>query len=144
MGAMAGPGYTTAAAVGSEHARAVWALAAREHLIETARTYHAFVTYADLADFVQERSLIRTGQLMHYWIGDVLYRVAQECVERREPLLSSLCVDATGSVGQTYADTVLTLAHEQVDDPDQHAAQERLDCYRRFGAPSPPTGGSRR
>jgi hypothetical protein len=72
------------------------------------------------------------------WLGDVLYRVAADCVRRREPLLSSLCVTTEGRMGDWYADTVLHLRGEQVADPEQHAAQERLECYRMHGAELPP------
>src|SRR3712207_6723569 len=90
--------YTNAATVGHEHARATWALAARERLLEAAMRYHAVVSQSELGDFVQRRSLIRTGQAAQHWIGDVLHRVSSECSSRREPLLSALCVDNHGRV----------------------------------------------
>ncbi|HEU4513040.1 MAG TPA: hypothetical protein VFR87_08040 [Nocardioidaceae bacterium] len=133
--------YTNAATVGTEHARETWALAARERLIETATAYHAVITYQELADFVQERSLVRTSQHMRYWIGDVLGRVARDCTQKGEPILSALCVNAHGSVGETYATALLTYRGESVGDVDEHAARERLECYRHFGAELPPGGG---
>lgn len=135
------PRYTNAATVGTEHARETWALAARERLIETATVYHAVITYQDLAEFVQERSLIRTDQHMRYWIGDVLGRVARDCAGKNEPMLSALCVNAHGSVGESYATALLTYRGESVDDAEAHAARERLECYRHFGAELPPGGG---
>lgn len=90
---------------------------------------------------MQERSLIRTKQLAVHWIGDVLSRVARGCVERREPLLSALCVDTKGHVSPAYAVSVEMLRHEVVDDPDDHAARERLACHRWFGADLPAGGG---
>src|SRR5215213_10934803 len=84
-------------------ARSSWAEAAREQLIDTARRYQAVTTYKELGEGVQQRSGIHTEQLPHYWISDVLLRVAKECAARNEPNLSSLCVNAAGSVGEGYA-----------------------------------------
>jgi len=133
--------WIEAAVIGSEAARETWALAARHVLADAAGEYHAVVTVQELGDAVQQRSRIRTKQATRHWIGDVLYRVAADCHRRREPLLSSLCVNADGTMGGWYADTVLHLRGERVGDPEDHAAQERLDCYRRHGAELPPGGG---
>jgi hypothetical protein len=133
--------YTTAATVGQEHARATWALAARERLMEAASTYHAVITVQELADHVQRRSLIRTSQQPRAWLGDVLARVADECARRAEPLLPALCVDARGRVGNGYATAVEIHRGERLDDPEEHASHERLECYRRFGATLPPGDG---
>ncbi|HEX5770461.1 MAG TPA: hypothetical protein VFY11_05810 [Nocardioidaceae bacterium] len=133
--------YTNASTVGAQHARDTWALAARERLIETAKVYHSVVTHQELADFVQERSLIRTDQRMQYWIGDVLGRVTRDCTRKGEPTLSALCVNAQGSVGEGYAKAIATHRGETVGDADEHAALERLECHRHFGADLPPGGG---
>lgn len=133
--------WIEAATIGSEAARETWALAARHILADAAAEYHAVITVQELGDAVQQRSRIRTRQAPHYWIGDVLYRVASDCNRRREPLLSALCVRADGTMGDWYADTVLTLRAETVADADEHAAVERLECYRRNGAELPPGGG---
>lgn len=135
--------WRSASEVGSGVSRAAWAEAARDVLLDTAQRYHAVVTYKELADEVQNRTGIRTTQLMHYWIGDVLGRVAAECSVRGEPLLSSLCVDAQGSVGDGYAVAVLDTSGETPGDPDDHAAHERLACYRYFGAADLPSDGGR-
>jgi hypothetical protein len=141
-----GPGlaplrYANATTVGQEHARATWALAARERLVETAGVYHGTIGYQELADFVQRRSLIKTSQLHMHWIGDVLGRVCEECARRGEPFLAALCVDARGHVGAGYVTAVEQLRGPIDRDPDEHAAYERLDCYRHFGAPLPEGGG---
>ena len=99
--------------------------------------YNALVTYRELAGLVQLRSGIRTNQLVHYWVGDVLARVARVCADRDEPLLSALCVNEDGSVGAGYAKAVIAVRGELVGDPDDHAATERLACYRAFGADLP-------
>jgi hypothetical protein len=134
--------FTSAATVGAEHSRATWALAARERLLEVAAVYRDSIDYRDLADFVQRRSLVRTTAHPRSWIGDVLARVASQCVQRREPLLTSLVVDAHGSVGASYATALLELRGEEPDDVDAQAARERLECHRRFGADLPPDGGA--
>lgn len=133
--------FAKASAVGTEHARATWALAARERLLEAAREYHGVVTDQELADFVQDRSLIATDQHPRYWIGDVLTRVGLDCNARREPILSALCVTTEGTVGKGYTVAVEEGRREPVGDLDDHAAEERLECYRYFGAPLPEGGG---
>src|SRR6476660_8764291 len=101
--------WRDASEVGADESRAAWAQSAREELIETAKRYHEVITQKELAVAVQQRSGIRTTRPAHYWIGEVLASVTRECVERDEPLLSSLCVNADGSVGEGYATAVLEL-----------------------------------
>ena len=133
--------WQDASDLGNEAARTAWAGAAREILLEVAGRYHALVTYRELAGLVQLRTGIRTNQLVHYWIGDVLVRVARICADRDEPLLSALCVKEDGSAGAGYVKAVVTVRGELVGDPDDHAAAERLACYRTFGADVPDDGG---
>ncbi len=135
--------WREASEVGTEEAQAAWATHAHEALREVAKRYHGLVTQKELAGLVQMSSGIRTKQQQHYWIGEVLARVARECASQDEPLLSSLCVNADGSVGDSYAVAVTEIRgkKEIVGDPDDHAAQERLDCYRHFGAEMPDHGG---
>lgn len=135
------PDVTTSQIIGDENARARWAPAAREALLDTARTYQAVVTTKELAALAQTRSKVDSSSQTHYWIGDVLARVARECGRRGEPLLCALCVDSSGSVGSRYAATVEAIRGETPADPDHHAALERLECYRHFGASLPPGGG---
>ena len=127
--------------IGAEAARAAWAIEARAALIHTAKRYRAVLTYKELAQIVQSHTGIRTKQLMNHWIGDVLRLVTEECGRRDEPLLSSLCVNTAGSVGEGYAASVNGVRGEQPTDPDTHAANERLACYRFFGAELPADGG---
>ena len=124
-------------------ARAAWVAIARPALERTARTYHATITYAELAEEVQAGSGIRTRRLLQNWIKDVLSSVAATCHENDEPLLSALCVRADGSVGPGYAKSVVEIfGGDAPDDPDMHAAEERLACYRHFGAELPADGGT--
>jgi hypothetical protein len=99
------------------------------------------MTYKQLATAVQEATAITTTQLMHQWIGDVLGRVTDDCQSRGEPLLSSLCVSAQGSVGEGYADAVERARGTRPTDPDGHAAEERLSCYRHWEATGLPRDG---
>lgn len=127
--------------LGMAAARAAWAEAARDLLIEKAGSYRALVTLKQLSTGVQERSGITTTAPMHTWLADVLARVAAECQARDEPLLSSLCVSMQGSVGQAYADVVEQVRGERPEDPDEHAASERLECYRHWEAVGLPRDG---
>ena len=133
--------WREAAEVGDDVARAAWAEAARIELLEVAGHYQGTIASKDLALKVQHRSGIRTSQRAHYWIGDILGRVSAECAERGEPLLSALCVNAEGSVGDTYAATVLAIRGETPDDPDIHAAQERLALHQLYDAHGLPAEG---
>jgi hypothetical protein len=130
-------------AVDVDDARAAWVAVARPALERTAGTYHATITYAELAEEVQEGSGIRTRRLLQNWIKDVLGSVATTCHQNGEPLLSSLCVRADGSVGPGYAKSVVEIfGGAAPEDPDMHAAEERLKCYRHFGANLPADGGT--
>jgi hypothetical protein len=97
-------------AVAFQAAKRAWAEAARSALLRTATVYHGWISYGDLAEEVQRVSGIRTRALMHYWIGEVLGMVSHQCHARGEPLLSSLCVDASGSVGPGYRSLLSELA----------------------------------
>jgi len=130
-----------ASQVGYSVARAAWAEAARPVLLEAAGRYRATVTYKQLAAAVQESTGITSKQLMHQWIGDVLGRVTEECQSQGEPLLSALCVSAQGSVGQGYAEAVEHARGARPNDPDGHAAQERLSCYQHWQAAGLPQDG---
>jgi hypothetical protein len=127
--------------VGTATARAAWAEAARPVLLDAAGRYRAKVTYSQLATAVQQATGITTAQPVHQWISDVLGRVTDECQSRGEPLLSSLCVTAQGSVGQGYADAVERARGTRPSDPDDHAAHERLSCYQHWHAEGLPRDG---
>lgn len=130
-----------ASEVGSTVARAAWAEATRPVLLEAAGRYRATVTYKQLAQAIQTATGITTTQPVATWIGDVLGRVTDECQSRGEPLLSALCVSIQGSVGQGYADAVEHARGDRPSDPDEHAAEERLSCYRHWEAIGLPRDG---
>jgi len=88
--------------VGPDVTRDAWATAARERLLEAARRYRATVPPQELAIEVQRRSGIRTRQLWHHWIDEVIGRVALESARLDEPLIVSLCADDAGRVTEGY------------------------------------------
>lgn len=127
--------------IGSEAAREAWSGAARPVLLDIARRYQAVITYSELSAEIQRQTGIRTKQGLQHWIGKVLERVAIDCHERDEPNLSSLVVNSSGSVGAGYATAVRTIGGEEPADHDDHAAAERLACYRFFEAAGLPANG---
>lgn len=127
--------------VGLDESRQAWSEAARDVLIDTAKGYRGVVTQKVLCEQVQFRSGIRTKQPIRHWIGDVLGRVSAESAKRSEPLLASLCVNADGSVGDSYAAAVLAASGVAPSDPDNHAAKERLACHEFFEAANIPSDG---
>jgi hypothetical protein len=124
-------------------AKVAWVEAARPILVTAAGKYRATLTYKELADAVQEDSGIHTKVLRQRWITDVLAGVARNCQAAGEPLLSSLCVNADGSNGPSYGPTVAEVRGEDAaTDPDWQGAEERLACYKAFGATLPSHGGT--
>ena len=119
-----------------------WANAARPVLERVARTYNQYIVYQDLAEAAQEESGITTGVPFRHWIGSVLGAVARDRRAPDEPMLTSLCVHADGTVGPGYGEAVLEREGVVPADLDLHAADQRLDCYRYFGAELPAGGGS--
>ncbi len=136
--------WQEAADLDPDVSRDAWAEAAYDVLRGAAGTYQCVVTFKELAAQVQFLSGIRTSQAIHHWIGDVLGRLAVICNEKDEANLASLCVNAQGSVGEAYAVSITALTGERPSDPDDHAAHERLRCYRDHDAIGlPDDGGSR-
>lgn len=119
-----------------------WTNEARRALIETAKVYHATITYGELADRIQDRTGVHTKQLLQNWIGEPLANVSDQCAENGEPLLSSLCVSKVdGTVGKGYPDAVARAYGVRPDDLELHAAEERLKCYQYFNAVDLPEDG---
>ena len=127
--------------VGPDVTRDAWAAAARERLLEAARRYRATVPPQELAIEVQRRSGIRTRQLWHHWIDEVIGRVALESARLDEPLIVSLCADDAGRVTDGYPVAVRAVTGERPEHPNAHAAKERLECYRYFEAVGLPADG---
>lgn len=129
-----------------EEARTAWAVQAYGRLTEVAGHYRAVITYKELAEHVQRASGVHTSVQLRHWIGAVLGKVVAAAHHRGDPPLTALVVHTTdGMVGGGY-DAVLTVAGlpliEGDLDREQHAADSRLTCYRRFAVDLPPDGGS--
>jgi hypothetical protein len=119
-----------------------WAIAARSELERVARSYGDLIRYAELAEAVQVSTGVRTSKLMRSWIGDVLTLVGADCHERSEPLLSALCVQKDGTIGDGYGVALVKIyGGDPPTDLDQQAAEERLRCYQHFDAVMPADGG---
>ena len=136
-----GPTWQEASEIGQEAAVAAWAAAARPILETAAGTYQGVVTQKELCAQVQEDSNVRTKQQIRHWVGDVLDIITADCTAASEPLLSALCVNALGSVGDGYALSVEKHTGTAPDDGDDHAAAQRLACYRQFDATGLPDDG---
>ncbi|OKI20942.1 hypothetical protein [Streptomyces sp. CB03911] len=132
-------------AVGAAQAQQLWAEKAYPHLVTVAGTYHAVITYKELAEAVQKASGVRTTALLHNWIGGVVGHVVREAHRRGDPPLTALVVRTSdGMVGEGYREVLAVAGQEAAAediDRENHAAAARLDCYRRFGAALPPGGG---
>ncbi|MCD4526794.1 hypothetical protein [Nocardioides sp. cx-173] len=133
--------WRDAADLALDESRDAWAEAAHATLLEVAGEYHRVLTTKELAVQVQNRTGIRTQQQTHYWLGDVLTRVAARCAREDEPMLTAFCVNADGSVGASYAPAVLAATGTAPEDADEHAAQQRLLAHQRYGADLPAGGG---
>jgi hypothetical protein len=133
--------WRDAAEVGTEVSLEAWAGAARTVLVGVAQRYHGVITNKELAAEVQQLTEIRTSQRAHYWIADVLGRVSRDSFSRGEPLLSSLCVNPQGSMGEGYAVAVAATTGADTEDVEAQAAAERLACYRHFEAVGLPEDG---
>ena len=131
--------------VAVSQAHIVWTRAAYPALVEVARRYHAVITYAELAEAVQQASGVRTSINHRHWIGKVLALVVREAHRRGDPPLTSLVVHAAdGMVGTGYQDVLAVAGQPPIPDEmdrEQHAAAARLACYRHFGADLPADGG---
>lgn len=131
------------APVAMEDAKAIWAPLATRALENVARVYNGVINYGELAKELQAVSGIETRQMTKYWIGDVLGQVSRQCRQNGEPLLSALCVHQDGTIGDGYAIALAeAYGSPTPDDLEMAAAEERLRCYRHFGASLPADGGS--
>ncbi len=133
--------WQEASEIGQEAAVAAWAAAARPVLEQVAHGYQGVITQKELCAQVQDDSNVRTKQQIRHWVGDVLDVVTADCTTRSEPLLSALCVNAMGSVGERYAVSVEAHTGSAPADGDDHAAAQRLACYRQFDATGLPEDG---
>ncbi|CAL9422180.1 hypothetical protein [Streptomyces sp. enrichment culture] len=142
MSVTVGPGNARPTA---QEAREAWAREAYVVLADVARSYHAVITYKELAQEIQQRTGIHTKALLQNWIGSVLGRVVHEAHRRGDPPLTALVVRGhDGMVGDGYKEVLKVAGEPPVEDVlerEQHAAEARLRCYRHFGATLPVEGG---
>ena len=141
FGSPASGTWQEAAGLSAEETADAWATAARDVLLQAAHRYRAVVTEEDLATQVIYRTGIRDDVPAADWASDVLRRVAADCASRGEPILAALCVTAAGRAADGYADAVLATAGARPSDTEDHAAQQRLACYRHFHAAGLPADG---
>ncbi|SFS11251.1 hypothetical protein SAMN04487783_1543 [Agrococcus baldri] len=116
-----------------------WWPAAREVLVETARDYGAWITHDGLSERIQASTGITTRHPAEEWIDRVLGRVGADAQQRGEPQLTSLCVTAERRIGSDYPGVP---AGTDERTRERVAAEDRLACYRHFGATIPADGGS--
>jgi hypothetical protein len=94
----------------------------------------------ELAEQLQAATGIRTTQLLQYWIGPVLGRVARS-QPPDEPALTSFVVQSNGTIGSGYVEIIRGREPTEPADIEELAAHERLACHQHFGAELPPDGG---
>lgn len=125
-----------------QHLKA-WVPVGYRLLKETAHTYNAVVTSADLAARVQSVSG-RSGGSRSNWVGQLLEIVAMQAARSDDAPLASLCVQSDGTVGDRYRKALLAAGDFELTDIEQRAAADRLECYRRYATDLPADGGAPR
>ncbi|WP_216900638.1 hypothetical protein, partial [Nocardia alni] len=118
-------------------AAVAWALAAHEVLAETATGYGQFMTVDELAERVQDISDVHTDAPTGTWMDAILRKVARRCHSAGEPPLTTLCVRADHTVGDTYKYVLELAALPTPEDVELHAAYARWQCYQIYGAEIP-------
>ncbi|MHA7191098.1 hypothetical protein ACX80N_12490 [Arthrobacter sp. MDT2-16] len=105
-------------------------------LQEVASRYNGYITYGVLKDQVGVLIHRPSNQLVNNWADRVLNRVIQICEADGHPQLTALVVRASdGGVGEGFNAILERSGRPRIDDPQQLevvAAEERLECYRRF------------
>ncbi|MGA5464439.1 hypothetical protein [Mycobacterium sp. NPDC050041] len=135
--------------VAMQDAYDAWTPHAVEILQSSARRYRGFITYTQLVDYVKDKTGISHNALVQNYVGNILARVIAVCTVIGWPQLTSLCVTADGTVGPGYKFALIAAekyrqdgdsayGEPSLDELDDHAAKERFECYRFFGADLPP------
>lgn len=119
----------------------IWAVAAYDELVSTARRYNAVTSHKDLGERVQETAGIRTRVQLNYWLENVLDAVAERAAAEGMPPLLSLCLQQDGTIGSAYPKAPRSVDDEPGEDLELFAAEHRLLCYRRFAKNVPAGGG---
>ncbi|MFF0944150.1 hypothetical protein ACFYE2_07965 [Kocuria sp. CPCC 205300] len=119
-----------------------WADATVPRLEIVASRYGDYISYGELAEYLFERTNVRTDQRLDYWIRHVLGMVLDYCATMDLPALPALVVQKkTGMVGPGFSAWLPKIGLPATQEPEVLewvAAQERLKCYRHFGADVPP------
>lgn len=118
-----------------------WTPLAYDLLQDTAGSYGGVVTYLELSDHVQSKSGQRTTMLLMNWIGPMLDLIAKQAHRAEDPPLASLCVRADGTIGDGYLKSIVATTGGEVEDLQQRAAEDRLECYRKYASDLPADGG---
>lgn len=119
-----------------------WAEATVPKLEVVASRYGDYISYGELAKYFFEQTQVRTDQRLDYWIRHVLGMVLDYCDAKGLPALPALVVQKkSGMVGPGFSAWLPKIGLPATQNPnvlEWVAAQERLNCYRRFGAVVPP------
>ncbi|MGV0108919.1 hypothetical protein [Arthrobacter sp. CP30] len=112
------------------------ARAAVHVLQDVASTYNGTITYGELKERVAAITHQPSDQVANTWANRVLNRTIRMCEADGHPRLTSLVVRSSeGGVGDGFRGAVRGSGRDNLDDPHQLevvAAEERLECYRRF------------
>ncbi|GGG68190.1 hypothetical protein GCM10011374_35650 [Kocuria dechangensis] len=119
-----------------------WAEATVPKLKDIASHYGHYITYGELAEHLFETTGVRTDQRLDFWIKDVLGMVLDYCDAMNYPALPALVVQKkSGMVGPGFSAWLPKIGMSATQEPrvlEGVAAEERLKCYKRFGADVPP------
>ncbi|TDL41882.1 hypothetical protein [Kocuria rosea] len=118
-----------------------WAEATVPKLEDVASRYGDYIAYGKLAEYLFECTNVRTDQRLDYWIRHVLGMVLDYCDTMGLPALPALVVQKkSGMVGPGFSAWLPKIGLPPTQEPEVVewvAAQERLKCYRHFGAVVP-------
>lgn len=127
--------------VSKAEAEEAWAAAAYPVLEEVASRYGSVVYYKEVAERIQDLSGIRTTMLLSNWIGRVLGKVLHRTADEGKPPLTALVVRAEdGGVGDGYDESLVRYRGRPAtsrEERERFAAEDRLDCYRRYAKDVP-------
>lgn len=115
-----------------------WSRAAVALLTETASEYNRVLTLNEFADEIQRRAGAWANVTSKTWVRRVLAVVTLKCTEEGWPYLASLVVrPSDGKPGPWYLDVLAQTGPGASGNEVQHAAEQRLACYKFFDAELP-------
>lgn len=121
-----------------------WVLEAHGILQDAAQQYHGVVRDDHLAEWVQERSGIRTSRPQRQWMPQLLAPVIAISEHNEEPPLVALVVtEKDGRVGVWFDEVRRVRGFGPIEAPlerERYAARARLECYQWAGV-APDDGG---